>query len=231
MQKRILLVEDDTTLGFIVEEHLVLAGYQVCWCQTGDMALSHFEAENFDLCIFDVMLPKIDGFELLTTIRKQNTHVPILFLTAKALSQDKIKGLKLGADDYITKPFSLEELILKVEIFLKRTRLPDTPLQMTAQYFILHSYRFEVDNLLLIHLPTQQRRSLTLREGNLLALFCKNANQLLKREAILVAIWGEDDYFAGRSLDVFISRLRKYLSQESLIRLENVPRVGFRLVV
>ena len=178
---------------------------------------------EFDLCILDVMLPEIDGFTLATEIRKYNTDVPILFLTAKSLKEDKIKGLKLGADDYITKPFSIEELILKIEIFLKRSKVSQ-PNPVTK--FKLGDYEFDYQNLDLSF--NGHSKKLTQKEADLLRMLVKHKNRVLRRSAILEKIWGQDDYFLGRSLDVFISRLRKYLKEDTRLAIENIHGVGFR---
>ncbi len=237
-QKKILFVEDDTTLGFVVKDHLTLEGYQIEWIKDGQTAFEIFEKNDlsttaFDLCIFDVMLPKLDGFELAKKVRAKNKQIPILFLTAKSLQEDRLHALRIGADDYLTKPFSIEELVLKMEIFLKRSAisaLDSTQNNHSENSTIkLGNYIFDVNNLSLLS-PTQKKHSLTSREAELLHLFCRNKEQVLRREFILKELWGDDDYFLGRSLDVFISRLRKYLKEDEKIQIENIPRVGFRLV-
>lgn len=233
-QKKILFVEDDPTLGFVVKDHLMLEGYDIEWIKDGQTAFETFDEEenNFDLCIFDVMLPRLDGFELAKKIRMKNKQIPILFLTAKSLQEDRLHALRIGADDYLTKPFSIEELVLKMEIFLKRSAISQIDSvqnpSLKNKNIELGNYIFDVNNLSLLA-PSQKKYSLTLREVELLNLFCQNKEQVLRREFILKELWGDDDYFLGRSLDVFISRLRKYLKEDVTIQIENIPRVGFKL--
>ena len=219
---RILYVEDDENLGFVTRDNLEMQGYQVTHCSDGNAAVVTFENQAFELCLLDVMLPKLDGFALARHIRERNPHVPILFLSAKSLKEDRIAGFRTGADDYITKPFSIEELVLRIEVFLKRNQVGSPP---DPHRYALSQYDFDFTNLLLTS-PAEQFR-LTLKEGQLLRLFCLHPNQLLKREEILKALWGDDDYFTGRSLDVFVSRLRKYLRHDPRVGIENVHRVGF----
>lgn len=227
MNVKILYVEDDETLSFVTRDNLELQGYKITHSMDGKSALESFKKEAFDLCILDVMLPEMDGFTLAEEIRKRNVEVPIIFLTAKSLKEDKLRGLKLGGDDYLTKPFSIEELILKIEIFLRRSKLNtshESPIK-----FDIGCYLFDYKNLSL-EAPDFQK-TLTEREADLLKMLIENKNQVLKRSQILEKIWGEDDYFLGRSLDVFISRLRKYLKQDAAIKIENIHGVGFRLNV
>lgn len=232
--KKILFVEDDATLGFVVKDHLSLEGYDIEWIKDGQTAFEIFEKTDFDLCIFDVMLPKLDGFELAKKVRAKNKNIPILFLTAKSLQEDRLHALRIGADDYLTKPFSIEELVLKMEIFLRRSIRTQNPLSENdnkqSSVIEIGNYQFDMNNFLLVS-PSQKNHTLTEREAELLNLFCQNKEQVLRREFILKQLWGDDDYFLGRSLDVFISRLRKYLKEDESIQLENIPRVGFRLLV
>ncbi|WP_338769299.1 response regulator transcription factor [Bernardetia sp. ABR2-2B] len=227
--KKILFVEDDPTLGFVVKDHLTLEGYIIEWIKDGQTAFETFEKEenNFDLCIFDVMLPKLDGFELAQKVRAKNKQIPILFLTAKSLQEDRLHALRIGADDYLTKPFSIEELVLKIEVFLRRSVISQTDNSKNSSIKI-GNYIFDIKNMSLLS-PSQKKHSLTSREAELLELFCKNKEQVLRREFILTELWGDDDYFLGRSLDVFISRLRKYLKEDSNVKIENIPRVGFKI--
>jgi DNA-binding response OmpR family regulator len=219
-------VEDDESLGFVTMDNLELQGYHVTHCANGKDAMEKARMEKFDLCILDVMLPEVDGFTIAQEIRKYDTEVPIIFLSAKSLKEDKIHGLKIGADDYITKPFSIEELILKIEIFLKRSKI--TTQQEEPSSYRVGEYNFDYSNLTL-HMEGIDSRSLTQREADLLRLFAKNKDEVMKRSFILESIWGEDDYFMGRSLDVFISRLRKYLKSDETLKIENIHGVGFRL--
>lgn len=223
--KKILLVEDDSTLNFIIFDHLSEAGYQVTETSDGETALRIFTNENFDLCLFDVMLPKLDGFSLAKKVRETNQIVPILFLTAKSLQEDKINGFALGGDDYITKPFSMDELLMRIKVFLKRSLPPDNPLPETTSCKV-GNYDFFFDNLTLLHQGTF--KILTYKEAQLLKYFCEHPNTVLSRSEILKSVWGSDDYYLGRSLDVFISRLRKYLNGDPAIKILNIHGIGFR---
>lgn len=223
---RILYVEDDESLAFITKDHLEINGYTVDHCPDGADALEKLQSNQYDLCIFDVMLPKMDGFELCSHVRKTDPHTPIIMLTAKSLKEDKIAGLKHGADDYLTKPFSIEELILKMQVFLRRNRIST---DINNEEIKIGKYIFHYKNLLL---STEGfEKTLTQKEADLLKTLIDNKNNILKRSDILVKIWGEDDYFLGRSLDVFISRLRKYLSRDERLKIENIHGVGFRFRV
>ena len=220
---KILYAEDDETLAFLTRDSLEQNHYAVTHCTDGNSCLQLFKKESFDLCIFDILLPKMDGFELTTEIRKINAQVPIFFLSSKILKEDRIKGLRLGADDYLVKPFSMEELLLKIEIFLKR---PKKISEEPGPVYQVGRYSFNAAELRLY--SAGESTQLTQREAALLKLFLDNRNKVLKREQILTALWGDDDYFMGRSLDVFISRLRKLLASEKQIRIENLHGVGFK---
>ena len=226
MKAHILYVEDDESLSFVTRDNLELQGYEITHCADGKEALQRIHEQDFDLCILDVMLPEIDGFTVAKEIRRYDTEIPILFLTAKSLKEDRLRGLRLGADDYITKPFSIEELILKVEVFLRRSKIssPNPPGR-----FRLGLFELDHENLSLHQ--GEETLQLTQKEADLLRLFAENPNQVLKRSDILKQIWGDDDYFLGRSLDVFISRLRKYLRADESLKVENIHGVGFRLRV
>jgi DNA-binding response OmpR family regulator len=223
---RILYAEDDDTLAYLTKDNLEQHNYEVSHFEDGRSCLEAFKQEAFDLCVFDIMLPKLDGFALASEIRKINSEIPIIFLSAKTLKEDRIKGLRLGADDYLVKPFSIEELLLKIGIFLKRSA--KRAILQERTYAIGH-YSFDTVNYTL-HKGSKEI-VLTKREADLLKLFIENANIVLKREEILKTLWGDDDYFMGRSLDVFISRLRKILSDEKSISIENIHGVGFRFSV
>lgn len=222
---KILYAEDDETLAFLTKDNLE-QHYDVTHCDNGEMALNAFKKDAFDICILDIMMPKMDGFELAENIRKTNSEVPIIFLSAKTLKEDRIKGLRLGADDYLVKPFSIEELLLKIEIFLKRTNKNVT---VDKSLYTVGKYQFDSKNYLVF--TDSEKISLTQRESDLLKLFLNNKNVVLKREEILKSLWGDDDYFMGRSLDVFISRLRKILSNEEGIAIENLHGIGFKFNV
>ena len=223
---KILLVEDDDSLGFVVKDNLEQEGYQIDLQVTGKAGQRAFQQNQYDIYILDVMLPEMDGFTLAEYIRSTGSDVPIIFLTAKSLKEDRIKGLKLGADDYLTKPFSIEELILRIEAILKRTGKKIT---QSIDVHTLGNYTFDTKNLKLIF--DEKVLDLTHRESDLLAYLVQHKNETQSRDKILIAIWGDDDYFKGRSLDVFITRLRKYLAQDPTIKLSNVHGVGFRLEV
>jgi len=220
---KILYTEDDETLAFLTKDNLEQNNYEVVHCSDGKSGLENFKKEEFDICILDIMMPKMDGFELATEIRKANTDIPIIFLSAKTLKEDRIKGLRLGADDYLVKPFSIEELLLKIEIFLKRSQKNNS---FDSPLYTIGKYQFDYTNFFLFN--EDEKIGLTQREAELLKLFFDNKNKVLKREKILSALWGNDDYFTGRSLDVFISRLRKFLINEKGISIENIHGVGFR---
>lgn len=220
---KILYVEDDETLGFITKDNLLENGYEIDHFSNGKDALKAFEKNYYDICLLDVMLPVMDGFTLAKEIRKLNHEVPILFLTAKSMKEDRIEGLSLGGDDYITKPFSIEELILKIEVFLRRKLIPLD--EVTSFAF----GRFQYDHKNLLLQKGDHSDKLTQKEGDLLKFLIENKNNIIKREEILKKLWGKNDYFLGRSMDVFISRLRKYLRQDESIDIENIHGVGFRL--
>lgn len=220
---KILYVEDDVYLSYVTKDNLELKGYVIVWVKNGEEALQAFREESFDLCILDIMLPRLDGFSVAEVIRKENEDIPILFLSAKTLKEDRIKGLTIGGDDYITKPFSIEELVLKIEVFLKRSKIQKT--ESTQNLAELGKLYFDFENLELSDNETSSR--LTLREAELLNLFCQNKNRLLKKEEILNNLWKDDSYFLSRSLDVFVSRLRKHLKKDSRLRIETIHGVGF----
>ena len=222
---RILYAEDDPTLRFITKENLERKGYLVLECEDGKQGLECFKTQSPDLCILDVMMPGVDGFTLARRIRERDQNIPILFVTAKTMKEDRIEGLILGADDYIVKPFSVEELILKIEVFLRRSgHSTDT---VSGNALAIGKLKLDIENLVLISPSGDQ--VLTHREAELLSFFIRNKNKLLSREFILESLWGENDYFLGRSLDVFISKLRKYLKADQSLRIENRHGIGFVL--
>lgn len=223
MKAHLLYVEDDESLSFVTRDNLILQGYEITHCINGKEGLEKARTQTFDLCILDVMLPEMDGFTLAQEIRAINPHVPIIFLTAKSLKEDKLYGLKIGGDDYITKPFSIEELLLKIEIFLRRRNIHQPPAPTQYRF---GAYEFDYENLQLTR--KGDSRTLTQKEADLLRFFLDHPNQVIKRATILEELWGEDDYFMGRSLDVFISRLRKYLAEDESLKIENIHGVGFK---
>ncbi len=222
----VLYVEDDVALGFVTRDSLEQKGYRIVHATDAEQALDFFKSKSFDICIIDVMLPKMDGFTLAVKIREQNKHIPILFLTALSLKEDRIKGLSIGGDDYIVKPFSIEELILKIEIFMKRNRIHGIDYQ-AKEVIKLAGYRFFPDRMLIEW--KGEKQVLTYKESELLRFFIEHANRIVRREEILTAVWGDDTLYLSRTLDVFISRLRKYLSKDTSIELKNVHGIGFRL--
>lgn len=222
---RILYVEDDETIAFLTKDNLELRGFEVDHVRDGAVAIEHFRTGQYDLCLVDIMLPELDGYTFLCRIRELNANIPVLLLTAKSLTEDKIKGFNLGADDYITKPFSIDELVLRIEVFLKRSKTFSEPKSNLIQIGDTE-YSYEDQRLII----KGQKVKLTQRENELLSFLMNHTNQLIKREDILNSVWGDDDYFLGRSLDVFISRLRKIFKDESTIQIENVHGVGFRFV-
>ena len=223
MADQILYVEDDETLAFLTNDALTDEGYEVNHYLNGADALKAFKKKTFDLCVLDVMLPVMDGFALAEKLRDLNTQVPIIFVTAKSMKEDRIKGLTIGADDYITKPFSIQELMLKINIFLKR-RFIKTDLNQTVN---IGASIFDFTNLTLDY--NGDIKKLTQREGELMQQLYVNKNSVVSRKDLLERVWGKEDYFLGRSMDVFISRLRKHLSSDDSVHIENVHGVGFRL--
>ncbi len=222
---RILYAEDDETLAFLTVDNLSQHGYEVDHYADGESCLKAFGSGSYDICILDVMLPGLDGFALATEIRKHNQHIPIIFLSAKTLKEDRIKGLRLGADDYLVKPFSIEELVLKIEVFITRSQ---KNIDVKSQLYKVGSYQFDPANFVLYN--ENEEVNLTQREAELLKFFLDNKNQVLKREQILNSLWGQDDYFLGRSLDVFVSRLRKILTKDGSVKIENIHSIGFKFV-
>jgi DNA-binding response OmpR family regulator len=222
---RILLAEDDLNLGYLLTEYLESQGLTVKLFRDGVSALKAFKTGSFNFCILDVMLPGLDGFNLAREVKIIKKDVPVIFLTARSMKQDKLKGYSLGADDYITKPFDEDELLWRINAVVNRTEMSHP--EHNDVVFTIGEYLFEFTNLTLKN--GDDVRRLTVREAEVLQLLCASKNNVVKREQILTAIWGENDYFAGRSLDVFISKLRKYFAGDPTIRIENIPKVGFQL--
>ena len=222
----ILFVEDDPSLSFVIKDNLEENGYTVVHCTDGESAWQQFMKHTFDLCLLDVMLPKKDGFALATQIRKKNALIPIIMLTAKNMDEDKIHGFKTGVDDYITKPFNMQELLLRMEVFLKRTKIDANvfPSEVTIGSIVFHYEELELQTL-------EGIIQLTQKEADLLKYFCLHVNQTLKREDILLSVWGKDDYFLGRSMDVFITKLRKHLKADPSIEIQTIHGKGFKFLV
>lgn len=223
---KILLVEDDPTLGFVIKDNLEENGYEVVYCHDGESGWQQFMRQNIDLCLLDVMLPKKDGFALSQQIRKKNDHIPILFMTAKSLDEDRIAGFKAGGDDYITKPFNMQELLLRIEVFIKRTK--NTEHHSVQQYHI-GNIKFDYSQLTIER--EGQSYQLTQKEADLFKYLCDHQNEVIKREDILMNVWGKDDYFLGRSMDVFMTKIRKYIKDADGIDLQTLHGIGFKLVV
>jgi DNA-binding response OmpR family regulator len=223
--KKILIIEDDLNLGFLLMEFLESEGYQVKLCRDGASGFAVFQKETFHLCIIDVMMPQMDGFTVAKRIKEQSIATPFLFLTARSMKEDKLKGFSIGAEDYITKPFDEEELLCRIKVIMRRNEgnacLP-IPMQFQiGQYFFDYAKQELIFN--------QQIKRLTEKENEVLRLLCLNKNQILKRDDAVEQIYGEQDYFLGRSFDVFISRLRKMLKNDPTISIDNVFKVGFIL--
>lgn len=225
---KILLVEDDSNLGFVVSDQLKSQGYDVTLCSDGLEGFQRFNEDSFHMCILDVMMPKKDGFALAEDIRKVNKEIPILFLTAKSMTDDKVIGFNVGGDDYLTKPFSYEELIVRVKALLKRVNFEALEKAQEKELKI-GTYVFDTLNYKLTH--SEFEKKLTKKEAQILKMLYKFKNQVLPREVVLNGVWGQDDYFVGRSLDVFITKLRKYLSHDEQVGIENIHGIGFKLVV
>ena len=226
IKAKVLLAEDDTALSFVIKDNLQDEGYQVTHCTDGEAAWQKFQKNEFDICLLDVNMPVRDGFSLAKKIRQQSDIIPIIFLTAKSLEEDKIKGFETGADDYITKPFSMKELIMRMDVFLRRTKKLTSD---AAEEYTLGSLKFAYNQLKIYN--NEAATSLTQREADLLKFFACHVNKILKREEVLLNVWGKDDYFLGRSMDVFITKLRKYLKADPTIALETIHGVGFRLQI
>lgn len=221
--KKILLAEDDADFAQVLKQYLALFDFDVHWAQDGEEAFSTFQNVAFQFCIIDVMMPKMDGFTLAEKMVHHNPEVPFLFLTAKKLKEDKIRGLKLGADDYIVKPFEADELVLRIRNILKRSEKTTSQVPQTEEIQI-GSFLFHTQRLTLKSVNSIQQ--LTEKEASLLLFLFENKNQLLKREVILKAVWHTDDFFSGRSMDVFISRLRKYFKEDQTISIDSKRNLG-----
>jgi len=225
---KILLVEDDYNLGFVIQDKLKDENFEVHLCTDGVEGLKKFNEMDFQMCIFDVMMPKKDGFTLARDIRKLNKNVPILFLTAKNQTEDRIEGFKAGGDDYLTKPFSTEEFLLRVKAILKRVNLVEEVAEPTT--FKVGKMTFDVENFVLKY-HSGEIQKLTKKEAKILSLLVQHQNKVLPRDVVLNAVWGQDDYFVGRSLDVFITKLRKHLKEDESVAIANIHGVGFKLTI
>jgi two-component system, OmpR family, response regulator len=220
----ILLCEDDPNFGAVLKDYLSMNGYEVTLATDGDKGVDYFRTGQYGLCVLDVMMPKKDGFTAAAEIKRMNPDVPLIFLTAKTLQQDKIEGFKIGADDYITKPFNSEELLYRIAAVLKRGKTKQNNQQ---KEFTVGAYHFNYKNRILTH--NGQQEKLSPKEAELLRLLCLKVNDILYREEALKQIWGRDDYFTARSMDVFITKLRKYLKDDPTLEIVNIHGNGFRL--
>jgi DNA-binding response OmpR family regulator len=223
-KSRLLLVEDDINMGFLLAEYLEENNFEVKLCKDGEVGLNTWKSGTFDFCILDVMLPKLDGYSLAKSIRDKNTEVPIILLTAKSMKEDKIHGFNLGIDDYITKPFDEEELLCRINAVLNRVQ---NGKGIEKSNFSIGQYNFDYANQLLMF--KEQSRRLTKKENEILKILCLSKNKIAKRDDILLSVWNKNDYFTGRSLDVFITKLRKYLKNDKALKIEGIPTVGYIL--
>ena len=223
IKAKVLLAEDDLSLGYVIKDNLEQEGYQVVLCPDGEEALHYFQKEEFDVCLLDVMMPNRDGFSVAKKIRQKSDIIPILFITAKSMEEDRLKGFSTGADDYITKPFSMKELLARIEVFLRRSKKLYSE---QVQEFRIGKLRFSYTDLKISY--GNEDSSLTQKEADLLKFLCEHRNHILRREEVLLNVWGKDDYFLGRSMDVFITKLRKHFKSDPNVNLETIHGVGFR---
>lgn len=228
MKAGILLVEDDQFFARVVKRHLERAGHEVTHCQDGEEGWETFQDHPFDLCLLDIIMPKKDGFHLAQEIRAQDENMPIIFTSSRYLEQDRIHGFEIGCDDYMIKPFNLEELLMRVEVFLKRSRLLQSDRRLS---YNMGSLTFDFSELKILHNASNTCIQLPPKEAALLRFLCENSNKKLKREYVLMHVWGSDDFFAGRSMDVYFTRLRKHFSLDPTIRLETFHGKGFMFII
>lgn len=224
---KILLVEDDPVLGFVVKDFLQKQNYEVNLCTDSDTAWQQFMKNIYDICLLDVMLPgKKDGIELANHIRKKNENIPIMMLTSKSMDDDRLAGFDVGADDYVIKPYNMHEVLKRIQVFLKRSKKKE---QEGPMYFRIGNLNFDYSNLTLSN--ETEHNQLTQREADLFRYLCMNVNRVLKRDEILMNVWGKDDYFLGRSMDVFITKVRKYLKNQTNAKLQTIHGIGFKFVM
>ena len=222
---KILLCEDDENLGMLLREYLQAKGFEAVLCPDGEVGYREFQKAKFDICVLDVMMPKKDGFALAQDIRQQNPEMPIIFLTAKVLKEDILEGFKIGADDYITKPFSMEELVLRIEAILRRVKG-----KKSRENTVYHIGRFTFDTQKQLLTIGEKQTKLTTKENELLALLCAHSNEILQRDYALKTIWIDDNYFNARSMDVYITKLRKHLKDDDQIEIINIHGRGYKLI-
>jgi DNA-binding response OmpR family regulator len=227
LKARLILAEDDMNLGFLLVDFLESNGFEVNLFRDGISALNGFQSGNYDFCILDLMLPRMDGFTLAEKIKELNSEVPVIILSARSLKEDKIKGFRLGVDDYITKPFDEEELLYRIRAIMNRIK--QGPGTINNNLIRIGKFDFDALNQLLIF--NKDARRLTLKESMILRLLINSKNNLVKREEIMIDIWGESDYYTGRSLDVFISKLRSYLKSDADVCIITIPTVGYILEI
>ena len=225
---KILLAEDDPNLGTLLQEYLTIKGYETILAKDGDEALTKFVQQYYDLCIFDVMMPKKDGFTLAKEVRMSDKDTPIIFLTAKAMKEDTLQGFKLGADDYMTKPFSMEELLARLQAVLRRSQKVELQNEKVSN-FTIKGFAFDAEKQVLVREGVSQK--LTVKESALLKLLCENMGKPVSRSFALKMVWGDDTYFNARSMDVYITKLRKFLKEEPDIQIVNLHGEGFKLIV
>jgi len=225
---KILMVEDDLNLGYLVKENLESKGYEVHLCANGDDGKKAFVNNKFDICLLDVMMPSKDGFSLAKEIRMKDEQLPIIFVTSKASERDKLEGFNLGADDYVTKPFSIKELLLRINAVLKRS-MKEEPIRKQEAQLVVGKFTFDVTNRLLKIGDSQ--KVLSIKETELLKIFIEHKNLLVNRSVIMNKVWGNDDFFVAKSMDVYITRLRKLLRDDPSIEIQNLYGTGFKLLV
>ena len=221
---KVLLVEDDINLGFLLVEYMEPRNFDVKLYKDGESGFKGFMHGQFDICVLDVMLPNLDGFSLARKIKSENKNIPIIFLTAKSLKEDKIKGFNIGADDYITKPFDEDELICRIYAVLNRVN----PQKDMPDCFDIGKFKFDTrSQILSIH---NKKKRLTLKESEILKVLCMSMNTIVIRDQILSSVWGKNDYFTGRSMDVFMTKLRKYLNDDQEVKIDSIPGIGYMLI-
>jgi DNA-binding response OmpR family regulator len=228
-QYSLLLAEDDVNLGNLLKEYLEIKGFEAELERDGEGALGAYTRRPYDLLILDVMMPKKDGFSVAREIRKNDPDIPIIFLTAKSDKEDKLEGFESGADDYLTKPFSMEELLMRIKAIIKRTQHNKPSAKNRQRYFDIGKFHFDYETQLLTHGDKEEK--LSTKEADLLYMLCLHRNMILMREHALKEIWGDDDYFNARSMDVYITKLRKHLKPDSSIQIMNVHGKGYKLLV
>lgn len=227
--KKIIIVEDDVNLGFLLVEFLELNGFEVKLYRDGASALNGFIVAGFDICIIDLMLPGMDGFTLTEKIKQLKRDIPVIILSARVLKEDKIKGFRLGVDDYITKPFDEDELLYRIRAILNRLKNASRQPGDDQQQFVIGNYRFDPQNQILFYQESAQR--ITVKESRILLKLSSAVNNIVTRDEIMISVWGESDYYTGRSLDVFISKLRSYLKKDPSVQIVTIPTVGYMLEI